>query len=376
VRYYDLITQPHFPKRLLIMSILAAIAVLAILICVHELGHFLAARVQGIRVSQFSLGFGPALWSYQGKEIQYAIRAIPLGGYVGFPDDDPESGIPNDDPNLLRNRPIGDRALVISAGVLANLLFAYFVLTSQALTVGIPQLVYQPGVRVPQIALDTSTVAQQAGLRAGDVILGLDGQVLAPGKEAVNRVVQMIQSRPNQPIRLQVQRQNQVVELTVTPELAPNGQGRIGVQLQDNVHISNRYSRNPFEAMVLGGQEFHRLLTNTVQGYWELVQHFRETANQVAGPVAIVAMGAGLARSSWGSLLQFSALISINLAVINILPLPALDGGQLVFLGIEALRGRPLPARVQEGVMQTGLLLLLGLGVFLIIRDTVRLVGS
>lgn len=358
------------------MSILAAIAVLAILICVHELGHFLAARVQGIRVSQFSLGFGPALWSYQGTEVQYAIRAIPLGGYVGFPDDDPESGIPNDDPNLLRNRPIGDRALVISAGVLANLLFAYFVLTSQVLTVGIPQLAYQPGVRVPQIALDTSTVAQQAGLRAGDVILGLDGQVLAPGKEAVNRVVQMIQSRPNQPVRLQVQRQNQVVELTVTPELAPNGQGRIGVQLQDNVHLSNRYSRNPFEAMALGGQEFHRLLTNTVQGYWELVQHFQETANQVAGPVAIVAMGAGLARSSWSSLLQFSALISINLAVINILPLPALDGGQLVFLGIEALRGRPLPARVQEGVMQTGLLLLLGLGVFLIIRDTVRLVGS
>ncbi|MEN9214457.1 MAG: RIP metalloprotease RseP [Gloeomargarita sp. DG02_4_bins_56] len=357
------------------MSILAAIGVLAVLICVHELGHFWAARVQGIRVSQFSLGFGPALWSYQGREVHYAIRAIPLGGYVGFPDDDPDSGIPDDDPDLLRNRPIGDRAVVISAGVLANLVFAYLILTTQVLTVGIPQLVYQPGVRIPQIALDTSTVAQKAGLRAGDVILGVDGQTLAPGKEAVNRVVQAIQSRPNQPIRLQVQRQNQVVELTVIPELTANGQGRIGVQLQDNVTVKTRYSRNPLEAMGLGAQEFQRLLTSTVQGYGELIQHFRETANQVAGPVAIVAMGAGFARTSWSGLLQFSALISINLAVINILPLPALDGGQLVFLGIEALRGRPLPTRVQEGVMQTGLLLLLGLGVFLIIRDTVRLVG-
>jgi len=358
------------------MSILAAVGVLAILIAVHELGHFLAARVQGIRVSQFSLGFGPALWSYQGKEVQYAIRAIPLGGYVGFPEEDPESGIAQDDPNLLRNRPIADRAVVISAGVLANLLFAYLILTTQVLTVGIPQLVYQPGVRIPQIALDTSAVAQRAGLRAGDVILAVDGQALAPGKEAVNRVVEAIQSRPNQAVRLQIQRQNQVVELTVIPEATPNGQGRIGVQLQDNVSVGTHHSRNLGEAIGLGAQEFHRLLTTTVQGYWELVQHFRETADQVAGPVAIVAMGAGLARSSWASLLQFSALISINLAVINILPLPALDGGQLVFLLIEALRGRPLPARVQEGVMQTGLLLLLGLGVFLIIRDTVRLVGS
>jgi RIP metalloprotease RseP len=221
-----------------------------------------------------------------------------------------------------------------------------------------------------------STAAQRAGLQAGDVILALDGQPLPPGKEAVNQVVQTIKARPNRPIRLQVQRQHQVAELTVIPEKGPDGQGRIGVQLQDNVVVSNRQARNPLEAIRLGAQEFYRLLTQTLQGYGELIRHFQETADQVAGPVAIVAMGAGLARSSWGSLLQFSALISINLAVINSLPLPALDGGQLVFLGIEALQGRPVSPRVQEGVMQTGLLLLLGLGVFLIIRDTVRLVGS
>ncbi|WP_448381360.1 RIP metalloprotease RseP [Gloeomargarita sp.] len=358
------------------MSILAAIAVLAVLILVHELGHFGAARLLGIRVSQFSLGFGPPLWSYQGQEVRYAIRAIPLGGYVGFPDDDPDSDIPSQDPHLLRNRPIWQRAWVMSAGVLANLLFAYLVLTGQALTVGIPQVVYQPGVRVPQIVVAMSTAAQRAGLRAGDVIVALDGQPLPTGQTAVNQVVQAIQSQPNRPLRFQVQRQGQVLELTVTPERGPNGQGRIGVQLQDNVILSTRRSGNLLVAMGLGAQEFYRLLTHTLQGYGELIRHFQETADQMAGPVAIVAMGAGLARSSWGSLLQFAALISINLAVINILPLPALDGGQLVFLGIEAVRGRPISPRVQEGVMQTGLLLLLGLGVFLIIRDTVRLVGS
>ncbi|MEQ8960676.1 MAG: site-2 protease family protein, partial [Coleofasciculus sp. C2-GNP5-27] len=106
------------------MSILAAIAVLAVLIEVHELGHFMAARLQGIYANRFSLGFGPVLWKYQGPDTEYAIRAFPLGGFVGFPDDDPDSEIPPDDPNLLRNRPVLDRAIVISAGVIANLIFA------------------------------------------------------------------------------------------------------------------------------------------------------------------------------------------------------------------------------------------------------------
>ena len=107
------------------MSVLAAIAVLAILILVHESGHFIAARSQGIYANRFSLGFGPILLKYQGSETEYTLRAFPLGGFVGFPDDDPDSEIPPNDPNLLRNRPVLDRAIVISAGVIANLIFAY-----------------------------------------------------------------------------------------------------------------------------------------------------------------------------------------------------------------------------------------------------------
>ena len=127
------------------MSVLAAIAVLAVLIFVHELGHFIAARSQGIHVNRFSLGFGPVLLKYQGSETEYAVRAFPLGGFVGFPDDDPDSKIEPDDPNLLRNRPVLDRAIVISAGVIANLIFAYFLLVSQVGFVGIPTAT-QPGV--------------------------------------------------------------------------------------------------------------------------------------------------------------------------------------------------------------------------------------
>jgi RIP metalloprotease RseP len=123
----------------------------------------------------------------------------------------------------------------------------------------------------------------------------------------------------------------------------------------------------------MGGNEFQRIMTLTAQGFSQLIFNFQENARQVAGPVAIVAVGAQLAKDNLANLFQFAALISINLAIINILPLPALDGGQLFFLAIEGLLGKPLPNRIQEGVMQTGLVLLLGLGMFLIIRDTANL---
>ena len=130
------------------MSVLAAIAVLAVLIVVHELGHFVAARSQGIHVNRFSLGFGPVLFKYQGTETEYAVRAFPLGGFVGFPDDDPDSKIPPNDPDLLGNRPVIDRAIVISAGVISNLIFAYLLLVTHIGFVCIPQASL-PGVLVP-----------------------------------------------------------------------------------------------------------------------------------------------------------------------------------------------------------------------------------
>jgi RIP metalloprotease RseP len=124
---------------------------------------------------------------------------------------------------------------------------------------------------------------------------------------------------------------------------------------------------------VYGADAYQRIATLTVQGFWQLISHFQENAQQVAGPIKIVEYGATIARNDLGNLFQFAALISINLAVINILPLPALDGGQLVFLLIEGLFGKPLPNKIQEGIMQTGLVLLLGLGVVLIVRDTLNL---
>lgn len=355
------------------MFVLAAIAVLALLIVVHELGHFLAARLQGIHVNRFSIGFGPILWKIQGPQTEYALRAIPLGGFVGFPDDDPESEIPPDDPDLLSNRPILDRAIVISAGVVANLIFAYLVFVVQFAGVGVPESFNpQPGVLIPQITSEPSP-ATLAGLEPGDVITAANGKVLESSDQTIPELVKLIQTSPNQPIQLTVKRGDLNLDLTVTPEPGPEGKAVIGVQLQQNGTLNYRRAKNVFEILNMAAQEFQARFVQIVGGFVTLLTNFSEMSSQVAGPVKIVEQGAGLAQSDAARLFPFAAIISINLAIINILPLPALDGGQLAFLVVEALRGKPLPARIQENVMQTGLVLLLGLGVFLIVRDTTQL---
>ena len=354
------------------MSVLAAIAVLAILILVHELGHFIAARSQGIYANRFSLGFGPTLLKYQGSQTEYTIRAFPLGGFVGFPDDDPDSEIPPNDPNLLRNRPILDRAIVISAGVIANLIFAYFVLALQIGIVGIPQeFQYQPGVLVKPV--NEQSIAYQAGIRAGDIVISVNGQELTASKDSTLLLTKEIQTHPNQQLNLKIQRQNQEIALKLTPTESADGKGLVGIELGPNGEAVYRRPQNSIEILTVAANRFQQLFIGTIKGFGQLITNFQQTASQVSGPVNIVKIGAKLAEDNSANLLSFAAIISINLAIINILPLPALDGGQLAFLLIEGLLGKPLPMKIQESVMQTGLVLLLGLGVFLIFKETLQL---
>ncbi|MDJ0729527.1 MAG: RIP metalloprotease RseP [Crocosphaera sp.] len=342
-------------------------AVLVILIVVHELGHFSAARLQGIHVTRFSIGFGPVLAKYKGKETEYTLCAIPLGGFVGFPDDDPESHIAPDDPNLLRNRPIFDRAIVISAGVIANLIFAYFLLVGQTATIGVQAL--QPGLMIPQV--DENSAAMVAGIESGDVILSVDNQSLGEFPEATTVFIDKVKNSADQALKLEVKREEQRLNLTVIPQSNEEGEGKIGVGLLPNVQLNR--AQNFLEAFTYSAQAYENVTLLTLQGFWQLISNFQENAQQVAGPIKIVEYGASIAQNNLGNLFQFGALISINLAIINTLPLPALDGGQLVFLLIEGLLGKPLPLKIQEGIMQTGLVLLLSLGIFIIIRDTVNL---
>nr|DAD20467.1 TPA_asm: hypothetical protein HUJ06_021930 [Nelumbo nucifera] len=354
-------------------SVLEAAAVLTAIILVHESGHFLAAYLQGIHVSKFAVGFGPILAKFNSNNVEYSIRAFPLGGFVGFPDNDPESDIPVDDENLLKNRPIFDRVLVISAGVIANIIFAYGIIFGQVLSVGLPVQEAFPGVLVPEVR--AYSAAARDGLLPGDVILAVNGiELPRTGPAAVSELVDIIKNNPKKNVFLKVGRGKQDLEIGVTPDESFDGSGRIGVQLSPNVKITKIRPKNLLDAMNYAGREFWGLSFNVLDSLKQTFLNFSQSASKVSGPVAIIAVGAEVARSNTDGLFQFAAILNLNLAVINLLPLPALDGGSLALLLVEAARGgRKLPQEVEQRIMSSGIMVVILLGLFLIIRDTLNL---
>ncbi|KAF3792643.1 Membrane metalloprotease [Nymphaea thermarum] len=353
-------------------SVLEAVAILTAIIVVHESGHFLAAYLQGIHVSKFAVGFGPILAKFNAKNVEYSIRAFPLGGFVGFPDNDPESDIPVDDVNLLKNRPIFDRVLVISAGVIANIIFAYMIIFVQVLAVGLPVQEALPGVLVPEV--QASSAAARYGLQSGDVILGVNGSKLLKSGASVFDLVDIIKKSPSKTVSFSVERGKTSLEIDVVPDLNSDGTGRIGVQLSPHVKFAKVKARNLAQAVAFAGKEFWGLSFNVVDSLKQTFFNFSQSASKVSSPVAIIAVGAEVARSSTEGLYQFAAVLNINLAVINLLPLPALDGGSLFLLLIEAARGgRKIPQEIEQRIMSSGILVVITLGMFLIVRDTLNL---
>ena len=350
------------------MNVLTSITVLGLLIFFHEMGHFLAAIFQGIYVNGFSIGFGPSIIKKTYKNITYSFRAFPLGGFVSFPDESQKDIDPND-PNLLKNRPIHQKVIVISAGVIANLLLAYSILILNVTAIGIP---YDPDPGILVLATQPNKAASNAGLLPGDKILKINGNKLAAGDQAVTFLVKEVQNSSEQNINIDVQREDKFMELNLVPENI-EGIGTIGAQLQPNVRKETYKTKNAYELFNFTNKEFASLLTKTIDGYKGLITNFSSTAQQLSGPVKIVEIGAQLSEQGGNGILLFAALISINLAVLNSLPLPLLDGGQLVFTLIEGVRGKPIPERIQLAVTQSSFFLLVGLSVVLIIRDTSQL---
>ena len=350
------------------MNVLTSITVLGFLIFFHEMGHFLAAILQGIYVDGFSIGFGPAIIKKKFKNITYSFRAFPLGGFVSFPDEE-QKGIEGNDPNLLKNRPLYQRAIVISAGVFANLLLAYIILIFNIYTLGIQ---YDPDPGILVLATQSDKPAFKAGLEPGDQILKIENDVLGVGDDAVNVLVKKIQNSSERSLKVEIKRDDNFKEINITPQNI-DGKGTIGAQLQPNIRKETYKTKNISELFKFVNKEFSSLLTKTIDGYKGLITNFSSTAQQLSGPVKIVEIGAQLSEQGGTGIMLFAALISINLAVLNSLPLPLLDGGQLIFTIIEGLRGRPIPEKVQIAVTQSSFFLLVGLSLVLIIRDTSQL---
>jgi membrane-associated protease RseP (regulator of RpoE activity) len=333
-------------------------ALIALLILIHEAGHFLCAKALRVPVREFALGFGPRLLGFQWDETDVRLNLLPLGGYCAFVDDDPSVETRSDDPRLLRNRPVWQRFLVVSGGVAANYAGAFVLLLVSAIAIG--TLHFKMGdLQVMEVMADQP--AAQAGFHAADRILSVDGHAV----EGPDAFISAVGERANRPTVVAIRRDGHDLAIRVTP----NARGKIGVKIQPS-SVSREYVKptNPL-AEAIGTQG--NLTRETVMGFVKLVSG-QMSANDLGGVVEIGRAGAYVAKNDLRDMLSFTAMISIGLAVMNVLPLPALDGGHMVFLIIEAIRRRPVPKTIEEPIQRGGLVLLLGLMTLLLIKDIVR----
>ncbi len=337
-------------------NVLAAVAAFGAMIFVHELGHFLMARRAGVRVHVFALGFGPTILGWQRGETRYAVNLIPLGGYVRM---EGEDGHGRSDSGSFTSKSVGARMAIIAAGPAMNLLMAAVILAVSAATGGVPA---GPSARVGTV--EAGWPAADAGLRPGDLIVSIDGIANPDGE----RIIETIHRSAGRPLELRLRRGVTEIAVTVTPRFDPaRGVGRIGFSPEP------LWKRLSAPAAIAWGLERTGQLISTVGGALVSLTRERKLLDSLGGPVAAGSILAQAAGSGAGVFFHVAAFLSVIIGFFNLLPLPALDGGRLAFLLVEAVRRRPLDPR-REGLVHTigfALLLLLLLG--LTVRDVARL---
>lgn len=351
--------------------------VLTILVFVHEFGHFAIARWNRVRVEVFSIGFGPELFGwYDRSGTRWKFSAIPLGGYVKmFGDADPSSGLPI--ANLSRlsaderevsfhGKRLSQRAAIVAAGPAANFAFAFVVLAFLFMTYGQP---FTP----PEVGqVETGSAAAAAGFRPGDRIVSINGEKI----DSFEGVQQVVSLDPGMPMTIVVARGGGTVTLHATPRLHEETD-RFGNKYEVGLlGISRRgvdYVRqNPPTAVVQAGAEVWNLSASTMEYLWQMVIGRRGTSG-LGGPVRIAQLSGEVVQGGAVPLAWFLAVLSINLGLINLFPVPVLDGGHLLFYAAEAVRGKPLGQKAQEYGFRIGLALVLTLMVFATWNDLVHL---
>ncbi|HEY4499153.1 MAG TPA: RIP metalloprotease RseP [Candidatus Paceibacterota bacterium] len=362
------------------MSIILFIVILGVLVFVHELGHFLVAKRFGIRVDEFAIGFPPRVVSRKVGETEYSLNLVPIGGYVKIFGEDILSPAPDDSDRsrsfVAKNRAI--QASVLLAGVFANVLFAWMLLSAVFMigaTVSKEQYasVVLTDERLLVVAVLDQSPAARAGIKSGDVIRYIRAESGGLSAPTIDEVQRFIGEREGNELVLGVERKSEKREVHMTP-VSGIIQDTVGIGISMDTVGTLRLSF--FRALAEGTRRTSDLFIATVQGLWDFLYRivsFNADFSTVAGPVGIAVLVSDAQTLGWFYLVSFTAIISLNLAVINLIPFPALDGGRLFFVIIEAIIRRPLPQRLVRVLNTTGFMLLLVLLVFVTYKDILRL---
>lgn len=347
---------------------------LGILILVHELGHFIVAKLAGVRVLKFSLGFGPKIIGKKIGETEYVLSLLPLGGYVKPLGESPDEPVPEEDkPFALNHQSLAKRFAVLAAGSLFNIAFA-FVIFSCVYMVGIPMLT----ARVGQVMEDSP--AKMAGIMQGDSITAINGRPIELWEELSDAI-----SKSNgAELTLEVRRADHVFttglkpELTVVKDIFGGTQTtyKIGIASPgtEDSFVQKRY--DPVTACWKGLQDTWKWSKMTVMGLGMLISSPIERRKDIGGPILIGKLAGDFAQVGILSFVMLMAMISVNLGVLNLLPIPILDGGHIFFLCLEAIKGSPISIKKMEVAQQVGLALLLLVMVLVFYNDITRLIAG
>ena len=346
-----------------ILYVLLAIVILGLIVTVHEFGHYLVGRLCGIGIIEFSVGFGPKLIGWEKKDIKYSIRCIPLGGYCAFVGEDET----NDDPRAMNNQPVWKRFLTVLAGPFMNFVLAF---VCCALMLGN----FMVAESFPVVkAITEDMPAAEAGVLPGDIIVQINDSAIENNGRGVSEIVTAIRAvEPGSTVHLIVERDGQQVplDMATTAVTDENGvtHGMIGIEFSTRTY-------NFFEAIRYSG-EYMLATTRTMLDTLRRLFFHGEGVEQITGTVGIIAVVSQYARDGLYEILWLIFIISLNLGIMNLLPLPALDGGRLVFLIVEAIRRKPIPPEKEGLVHGIGLALVLGLFVLLTFHDVARLISG